>query len=126
MEGLVNEGNEAVVNHLKEEDIDLRKHPIEFITYPFLGGTGQVFCNGKAETSVKGLYAAGEEFTHGIFAAATFGWLWGENVALHAKEVPALNIDKVRDSIEEKKNLMNAIQNRRKGYDWKDANIALQ
>ena len=126
IEGLVNEGNEAVVTHLKEEGIDLREHPIEFMTYPFTGGTGQIVCNGKTETSVRGLYAIGEEFTHGISAAATFGWFSGEQAALHAREGSLPNIDQARDAIEEKTALIEATQSRRKGYDWKDANIALQ
>jgi succinate dehydrogenase/fumarate reductase flavoprotein subunit len=124
IEGLVNEGNEAVVNHLKEENIDLTKHPIEFMTYPFTGGTGLIVCNGKTETSVRGLFAIGEESTHGISAGATFGWLSGEQAALHAEKTPSQYIDV--DRVQEKKNFVETLQKRRKGFDWKDANTALQ
>jgi len=124
--GLINEGNEAVANHFKEEGVDLRKNPIEFMTYPFTGGAGQIYCNANMETSIKGLYAAGDELTSSISAASVFGWLSGEKAAGHAKESSSSNIDKCRAKIEERKNLIDSIQNRKAGYDWKDANIALQ
>ena len=126
LDGLVNEGNEAIVNHLKEEGIDLRKNPVEFMTYPFTGGGGLVYRNEKTETSVRGLYSAGDECTHSISLAAIFGWFGGKNAAAYAKEATSPNIEKDKAGIEEKKNLINNLQDRRKGYDWKDANIALQ
>lgn len=124
--GLINEGNEVVVNHLIEEGIDLKKNPVEFMTYPYVRGGGMVYSNGKTETSVPGLFTAGDEFTHGIAAAAVFGWFGGENAAAYAKGAVSSDIGKNSGQIEEKKDLIKTIQNRRKGYDWKDANIALQ
>ncbi len=60
MWGLTNEGNVATLNHFKEEGIDLRKNAVEFMTYEFTTW-GAIKYNEKAETSVKGLYAAGDE-----------------------------------------------------------------
>ncbi len=126
IEGLINEGNEAVVNHLREEGIDLRKHPVEFMTYPYTGGVGQIHCDANTETSVGGLFAAGEEFTNGISAAAFFGWLSGEKAAAHAKKAPFPETDGSGARIAEKVRLMDSIKGRKTGYDWTDANIALQ
>jgi succinate dehydrogenase/fumarate reductase flavoprotein subunit len=125
--GLVNEGNEALVNYFKEEGIDPRKNPLEFMTYGILSvGGGGVFRNEKSETSIKGLYSAGDELTRGISAAAVFGWIAGENAAAFSKENPTRDIEPFKDKIIEKKHFIESLQGRRKGFAWLDANIALQ
>jgi len=80
---LKQEGNTALLNHLKEEGIDPRKNPIEWMNYEIRCGfpTSGVFINEKAETSMSGLYAAGDESFGGISSAAVFGWIAGENAA---------------------------------------------
>jgi len=125
LEGLMHEGNEAVIAHMKEEHIDLRKNPVEFMSYLFTKTTGQLYCNENSETSVRGLFAAGDEFTHGISAAATFGWFGGEHAAEHARNGLPGDPDHDDHKVEKLANLTDAIQKRRTGYDWKDANIAL-
>jgi succinate dehydrogenase/fumarate reductase flavoprotein subunit len=126
IEGLVNEGNEAVVNHFKEEGVDLRKNPIEFMTYPNTAGTGQINIDANAASSVQGLFAAGDEYTHSISAASVFGWWGGEHAALYAQKGRSPDADAFTAKTEEKQELIDGIQKRAKGYDWKDANIALQ
>jgi succinate dehydrogenase/fumarate reductase flavoprotein subunit len=96
------------------------------MSYLFTKTTGQLYCNENSETSVRGLFAAGDEFTHGISAAATFGWFGGEHAAEHAKNGPPGDPDHDDHKVEKLANLTDAIQKRRTGYDWKDANIALQ
>jgi len=122
---LGHEGNTGVLNHLKEEGVDLRKNPIEFMTFnmKIAGGIG---INEKAETSVKGLYSGGDESMGGISGAAVFGWIAGENAVEYAKKAQPPKIDKVKARIEEEKSFIEALQNRKQGPDWKDANIALQ
>jgi len=125
MHWLRHEGNAALLHYFEEEGIDIRKNPVEFMTY-HIRGLGRIYSNEKAETSVKGLYSAGDESTSGISGAAVFGWIAGENAAKYAKEVPSPNIDKGKAEIDGKKSLIDALQNRKKGTDWKDANITLQ
>jgi len=122
---LKQEGNIAFLNHLEEQGIDVRKHPVEFTTYE-RAPKGGVYYNKKGETSVEGLYAAGDEIFGGISNAATFGWIAGENAAIHAKEVQPLDMGKVNDIIEEKKNLLSEVRGRKIGASWKEVNIALQ
>lgn len=122
---LVHEGNRALVDYMKEEGIDVRKHPVEFGTYNSFF-EGKIRINAKGETSVKGLYAAGDETTGGISCAATYGWIVGENAAKYSKKAASPDREKPVEEIEEKKRLIHAIAKRTAGPDWKEANIALQ
>jgi len=125
MEQLTDEGNVALIEHLKEEGVDLRKNPIEFFTYD-IWSSGRINVNEKAETSVRGLYSAGDDCTKGISGAAVFGMIAGENAAALAKETPASDLTKYENIIEEKKRLIEQLQERKQSPDWKDANVALQ
>jgi succinate dehydrogenase/fumarate reductase flavoprotein subunit len=125
MHWLKHEGNEALINHLNEEGIDLRCNPVEFMTHEMFS-LGAIRSNAKTETSVKGLYAAGDETLGGISAAATFGWIAGENAAEYAKRAESFNSEKENTKIHEKKRLLDEIRSRRVGPDWREANIALQ
>lgn len=84
---------------------------------------GKIWINEKAETSIKGLYAAGDESMGSIGPSATYGWIAGENAARYTKEVPSPDIEKVRVEIEGKKKIVAEISNRKEGADWKEANI---
>lgn len=121
------EGLTPLINHLKEEGIDPRKNPIEFGTYEIIP-RGGIYHDEKGETSVKGLFAAGDEAysSSSISMAATCGWLIGENTAKYAKEVNPPVIDRVESKIEEGKALLNEIRGREVGADWKEVNVALQ
>lgn len=122
---LKNEGNVALINYLEEEGIDLRKNAVEFMRYE-MRLNGGVHHNEKAETSVKGLYAAGDESRSGIGNAATIGWIAGENAAKYAKEAGSPKLENVGPKIEETKTLLNEIKSREVGPDWREANLALQ
>ena len=123
--GFVNEGNVSLLDHMKEEGIDLRKHPIEFATYPIRGG-GLIVANEKAETTLKGLYAAGDEAFGDISAAATFGYIGGENAAKYADDLSDPDVEVHRSFIEEKKAIIEQLRGQENGPDWKETNVALQ
>jgi succinate dehydrogenase/fumarate reductase flavoprotein subunit len=125
MSAFVDEGLSSLIDYMKEEGIDLRKNPVEFGTY-HINPEGKVWINEKAETSLKGLYAAGDESIVSIGPAATYGWIAGENAAAAAKNGPAVDVEKARAEIEEKKHVVREIASRKEGADWREANVALQ
>lgn len=123
---MVHEGNVSLLDHIKEEGIDLRKNPVEFATYPLRGG-GLITANEKAEASLKGLYSAGDESFGDISAAATFGYIGGENAARYAQNAEQTDVKLNRPLIDSKKNFIDEIRGRSAtGPDWKEANVALQ
>lgn len=120
------EGNVALINHLEEEGIDLKKNPIEFMTYE-MAPLGGVNYNEKGETSVKGLYAAGDELLAGfIGVAATMGWIAGKSSAEYAKKGKFIDLGKVKTKIKETENFFDEILARQSGPDWNEFNAALQ
>ena len=104
MHAFIHEGMTSVINYMKEEGMDLRKNPVEFGTY-HINPEGKIWINEKAETSLKGLYAAGDESIVSIGPAATYGWIAGESAALYARTVPEPEIEKVAgpDVLEERR-----------------------
>jgi succinate dehydrogenase/fumarate reductase flavoprotein subunit len=125
MHWMKNEGYPAMTNHMQEEGIDFRKHPIEFATYPLRGG-GLIVANENAETSLQGLYAAGDEAFGDISAAATFGYIGGENAAKYAEAMEQPDTGNLSALIEEKKRMIDTMRGRADGPDWEETNIALQ
>ncbi len=120
------EGFTALVNHLKDKGIDLKKHPIEWATYGMRGSAGSIRQNVKGETSLKGLYVAGDETTRSISTASTFGWIAGENMADYAKGVDLPSPKQGEELLKEKKSFLDELRKRENGPDWKEVNIALQ
>jgi succinate dehydrogenase/fumarate reductase flavoprotein subunit len=88
--------------------------------------SGGVLYNEKGETSVKGLYAAGDELFGGISCASTFGWIAGGNAAAHAKTANGVNLKRWDEEVERKKDALLKIRNRGSGASWQETNIALQ
>ena len=124
---LHHEANDPLINHLKEEGVDIRKNPIEFTTYEYeLFPRGGILYNERAETSTPGLYAAGDEFFGGISGAAVFGWIAGENAAAFAKGHDSVNGEGVAQKTSEARELFSAIRGRDEGPDWQEANTLLQ
>jgi succinate dehydrogenase/fumarate reductase flavoprotein subunit len=114
MHWMNHEGNSAVVDHLRKEGIDLKKNPVEFMTYE-MTTKGGILYNEKGETSVKGLYAAGDEYFGGISCAAVFGWIAGENAGHYARNTEILERETPRGEIESKKEVLERIRSRRTG-----------
>ena len=122
---LKHEGNVALINHMEEEGIDPRKNPIEFATYEEISGA-RIKQSAKGETTVKGLYSAGDESMVGLSQAAVSGWIAGENAANYAKGVKVASIGNVETKIKESVRLIEQLRGRENGPDWKEVNIALQ
>lgn len=88
---LCNEGNSAALDHLKAEGFDFKKHMLEFLAE----NKGGIFAGGpevneRGETSVKGLYAAGEcvgNTLPGLSPAAVLGRDAGRAAAAYAQTV---------------------------------------
>jgi succinate dehydrogenase/fumarate reductase flavoprotein subunit len=125
MYGLKNEGNMALVKHLEDEKISIKKNPVEFTTYE-LSTRGGIYYNEKGETSLKGLYAAGDEYFGGISCAATFGWIAGENATRYIKETKTSKAVITDPQIIKHEQLLSQIKNRKNGIGWQEVNIALQ
>ncbi len=119
------EGNISLLDHMKDEDIDIRQHPIEFATYPLRAG-GLIVANEKAETNLAGLYSAGDESFGDISAAATFGWIAGDNAALTARDAQLPDPAGQSAKISETESFIEQLRGRSHGPDWKETNIALQ
>ena len=127
--GLEHEGNTAMLKYMAEEGIDFRKQMFEFTQYePFLVGRG-LDIDVNAETSLKGLYAAGDlvgNFRADIAGAAVFGWIAGGSAAERAKGITAFVPVSEDDFTRNRIKLYEQIVNRASGPDWKEANLALQ
>jgi succinate dehydrogenase/fumarate reductase flavoprotein subunit len=124
MAGLKHEGNVPLLNHLKEENIDIRKNAVEFMTYE-LAPRGAIDYNEKGEASLKGLYAAGDENFGGISNAAVFGWIAGENAAEFVKKVDVQDISKIGEAADQRTQLIDKMLSRKSGAGWQEVNIAL-
>ena len=88
MWGLTCEGDTSLIDALDADQIDVRKHMVEFTKYePILVGRGiQIDENGR--TNIDGLYAAGDEvgnFRSDISGAAVIGRFAGQHAAGYAK-----------------------------------------
>ena len=124
---LRNEGNTSFLNYLEEEQIDIRKNPIEFHTYENeLFPRGGVYYNEEGKTSLDGLYAAGDEFFGGISGAAVFGWIAGENAAEYSKTHDSMNRASFESQFPETREIMRGLQGRREGPNWEEGNVAIQ
>ena len=125
MHWMWHEGNAPLLDYMKEKNIDFRKHPIEFESYHIIS-EGKIGINERAETSIAGLYSAGDESMGGISCAATFGWIAGEQAANHAQNHPLDDHKELRIEIDKKTEFIAKLYEKKEGADWKEVNIALQ
>ena len=125
MHWMKNEGNASLLDHLAEEGMDIRRHPVEFMTYEMMF-SGGILYKETGETSVKGLYAAGDEFFGAISCAAVFGWIAGEHAANAAGSEAPPRSAQLNESMKEKSALFTDIRNRESGAGWQEVNVALQ
>ena len=128
--GLKHEGNTAMLDYMAAEGIDVRKHRIEFRQYePFLIGSRGIEINEKAETNIKGLYAAGDEvgnFRADLSGAATYGWIAGESAVERVANSQKVAVSDKSSFVTEKFDFYKNILERDDGPTWKEANTALQ
>jgi succinate dehydrogenase/fumarate reductase flavoprotein subunit len=127
--GLVNEGNTAMLNHMDQSGIDLKRHMVEFMQYePFMVGRG-VEIDANAAASLPGLYAAGDptgNFRADIAGAATFGWIAGKSAARQANAPSTSAITPANQLVQSRQALLATIFERKNGPDWREANLTLQ
>jgi succinate dehydrogenase/fumarate reductase flavoprotein subunit len=122
---MINEGQQGLLDYLDSDNIDPRKTAPEFMTYN-THSASRIWANEKAETSIPGLYATGDEAQAEISGAAVFGWIAAENAIKYAKSASLKDISASKKLIDSRAGMIDAIQNRKEGYDWRDANSALQ
>jgi succinate dehydrogenase/fumarate reductase flavoprotein subunit len=126
MHWMDHEGFNALLDHLKDKNIDLKKHPIEWATYGMRGSAGSIWQSLKAETSLKGLFVAGDEATRSISPAATYGWIAGKTAAEYIKGVDMPGAESAASLLAEKDAFLAELRSREDGPDWKEVNVTLQ
>lgn len=130
---LSNEGNTVFLDYLEKEGLDLAKNPIEFAAYELKISEGNcgVHINTRCESSLPGLYAAGDAIG-GVKrsvcpGALTLGWLAGEQAAMRSRTVKHANLDLSGERVVmERKDLIGQLTSRRSGATWQEAQLALQ
>lgn len=132
---LPNEGNAALLAYMDERGIDIRKDRLEFEVYEPKGGSGKagVAINARCETSLPGLYAAGDVIggvTRAVAPGAfTLGWQAGERAAGFAREQDRDELGPASaELVRDRRTLWSEILARRgpRTATWKDAQAAMQ
>ncbi len=122
---LRHQGNIAVLDHLVDQGVDVKKAAIEFTTFEHAIATGILY-NHRGETGVEGLYAAGDEYSAGLGASAVIGWSAGENAAKFAGAVKSVDAEGATAQIRAHEDLIQEIRTRKIGARWTEAYGALQ
>ncbi|MDG6995679.1 MAG: FAD-dependent oxidoreductase [Nitrososphaerota archaeon] len=129
-QNMFSEGARAMVDYWDAEKIDLRKVQLEFGTYePTLAqGLSGIAINEKCETSMPGVFAAGEETggtTRNVaMGAAVQGWIAGETAAEYSITASSPTYDS--SIMEERFNLLLTLLGRPRGSSWQETLLALQ
>lgn len=128
--GLTNEGNTCTLQHLKDENFDFRKHMIEF-NLKVYGDVRGLWIDENGQTTVPGLYAAGNETGNcvaGIAGAATFGHIAGASAAAFSKDREFYGAEQT-ETVKQLHAHYSRLWEREADTDtpdWKEMNIALQ
>ncbi|MDG6995575.1 MAG: FAD-dependent oxidoreductase [Nitrososphaerota archaeon] len=130
-QNMYSEGARAMVDYWDAEHIDLRKTQIQFGTYePILAqGLSGISINERCETSMPGVFAAGEE-TGGTIrnvakGAAVQGWIAGESAAEYSKQRSLMQYDEA--AINERfHTLLTILESKTGSASWKDILLSLQ
>lgn len=130
---LYNEGNTSFLNYLDEEGIDLNKDQIEFTVYEpkMNGGQSGIEINTRCESSLPGLFAAGDVIGGMKRAvcpgALVMGWTAGENAAVLSRELPSVKPgDEQTAIIRQRTNMASSFLAKERGASWLEAQLALQ
>jgi succinate dehydrogenase/fumarate reductase flavoprotein subunit len=126
--GMVSEGLTALVNYMDGAGIEVSRHAVEFMQYePHLIGRGlEIDVDGQ--TSVHGLYAAGDmvgNFRADIAGAAVYGWIAGKHAAANLSQAALTEAEK-SDWARQRMAYYSAFYDRPQGAGWKEANLGLQ
>jgi len=122
------EGIDSIYDYLDQHNIDLRKNMIEFGTYNYCLNSRGIDISEKAESSLPGLYAAGDitgNVRGNLTGAAVFGMIAGEAAAEYVKTVPEYDIS-CHPLIFSREALYKSMLEREEGAHWKEANSMLQ
>ncbi|MEE0546328.1 MAG: FAD-binding protein [Peptococcaceae bacterium] len=123
----VSEGCTSINEYFDQYGIDLHKQMVEFSTYECDYAACGPEINADTETSLPGLYAAGDlvgNVCGRITGAAVLGQISGENAADYSKELEFTAIDDM-PIIKEKYEWYNAVMNREIGAGWLEVNSTL-
>lgn len=127
-QGMISEGLTSQIRYMEGQNIDPRRHAIEFMQYePHIFARG-FDINTAGATSVSGLYAAGDtigNFRGGIAGAVVFGWSSGASAAAHACTQGQTDITKL-PQVQRCAKLCKRMLETDDGPSWKEANLALQ
>lgn len=127
-EAFKSEGIDSIYDWLDQHDIDLRTHMVEFGTFNFGLSSKGIEINEKAETSLPGLYAAGDGVGNvkgAVTSASVFGMIAGESAASYVREVSDFDVSD-HPLIAERQALYSQLMSRSDGADWKEANSMIQ
>lgn len=128
MNDFVSEGLTSLRAYMDKYQIDLRKHAVEFVEYEcgLLGQGPEI--DRTAQTTVPGLFAAGDLMGNvrgEVAAASVFGWECGKAVA-HGQHSPAdLPDPATLDVTRERMAFYSSFYERTQGAPWQEANTAL-
>lgn len=130
---LRNEGNTVFLNSLEQEGLSLSKDLIEFSAYELKisNGNSGLQINTHCETSLPGLYAAGDAIG-GVKRAVcpgalTLGWLAGEKAAGRSQTRTHCNLDLSREEIvRQRGEMIDALSAGSRNATWQEAQLALQ
>ncbi len=127
-EGFISEGLSCILHYQKDNGLDFRHHAFEFMQYePFVYGRG-LEIDLRAQTSIKGLYAAGDTVGNvrsGIGVASVFGMIAGESAAEDMDSFTFHDIEN-HPLVEKRLAQCEAFMTRENAVPWKEANLALQ
>ncbi len=128
-EGFYHEGISSLLDEMEHQDIHLEEDMIEWGRYqPHIQYSGTLI-NEKCETTVPGLYSAGDEvgnFFCGVSGAAVTGRIAGEQAAEYVKTInDFVDIAEVPE-IAEANAFYSSLMERKEGSYWQELNEAVQ
>lgn len=121
------EGLTSLLAYMDKHDLNLRRHAVEFTEYEcgLLGQGPEI--DKTAQTTLPGLYAAGDLMGNvraEVAAASVFGWECGKAVAERGGGVPAVELAGL-EAVEQAMAFHSGFYEREKGAPWQEANVAL-
>ncbi|MDW8001913.1 MAG: FAD-binding protein [Deltaproteobacteria bacterium] len=125
IEFFLHEGMASLLDHVKEEGIDLKKDKVEFMTYHLIP-EGKIWIDTECRTSKPQVFAAGDEVMVGVGPAATLGWIAGQNAASLVNKVEKKESMILKELTARLQEFLAEIRNRKVGATWFEANICLQ
>jgi len=127
--GFVCEGDTSLLDAMDKQNIDLKRDMVEFGRYnPKMNGLG-LLVDINHETTVKGLYCAGDEAGNaygGISGAAVTGRSAGENAAEQSLDKEYADFDLNHPTIKKCQTFYSTLLERETGATWEELNYAIQ